>query len=323
MDGPMMPPAQQHEVGKRRGAAMRPVADVVALSEPDVAPRESTSLVAVLQGSPEGGWDRPRAGSDLQQIAVGVVAHDDPAGVAGETLRRFRGNADAILERGLAGGIRIGEHRSIDMNDHLVTLSRRARIESIVECRRRQEREGIGLLLLHCRHVETHWCLRGGPVPGTLVEGLASGVQSLHEQSTDLRSQAAPDDDRAVFRSIHVQGPALVHQRGLAGLGLAIHPAPAADDALDVRGGAGAPDAQEAFFRLGRGYAGECADLGVGKLAACESLGQTWQRGQGTSDTNLLAGRAEVEAGTPGEPLGAGAEAIVPAALEVELTDQV
>ena len=72
-----------------------------------------------------------------------------------------------------------------------------------------------------------------------------------------------------------------------------------------------------------RGHAGEGADLGVRQLAAGERLGQPRQRGQGTRHADLLAGRAEVEADAPGQPLGAGAKAGVPAAAGVEVADEI
>jgi hypothetical protein len=61
----------------------------MTLSEAGVAARKSTASIAMLQRPAQGGRDRARAGTDLQQVALGVVAHDHPAGVAGQALRRF------------------------------------------------------------------------------------------------------------------------------------------------------------------------------------------------------------------------------------------
>ena len=55
----------------------------------------------------------------------------------------------AIREDGLAGLIGIGEHRGVDVDDHLVSLSWRARVDAVVEGRLRDEGERIGLLLGH------------------------------------------------------------------------------------------------------------------------------------------------------------------------------
>src|SRR5206468_5502502 len=49
---------------------------------------------------------------------------------------------------------------------------------------------------------------------------------------------------------IHMQGPALVEHGGLGSFGVAVHPAPSADDALDVLGGAGATDTEQPLFGL-------------------------------------------------------------------------
>jgi hypothetical protein len=50
---------------------------------------------------------------------------------------------------------------------------------------------------------------------------------------------------------------------GLAGLGDPVYPAPAANDSLDVAGGAGEADGQQAFLGFRDGHAGEGPHLGV------------------------------------------------------------
>ena len=52
-------------------------------------------------------------------------------------------------------------------------------------------------------------------------------------------------------------------------------------------------------------------------------LGQQRQRRQGARHADLLAGRAEVEADPPAQPVGAGAEPVTPAAAGIELADEV
>src|SRR5262249_59103482 len=66
-----------------------------------------------------------------------------------------------------------------------------------------QQRERVGLLLLHCRLVGLRLLLAP-----PLVERLSGGLQCLQEEGANLRSQAATDRDRAVFVWIHVQRPA-------------------------------------------------------------------------------------------------------------------
>ena len=44
---------------------------------------------------------------------------------------------------------------------------------------------------------------------------------------------------------------------------------------------------------------------------------------QGAGHADLLAGRAEIEADAPGEPLGTGPKAGVPAAAGIEVPDQI
>jgi hypothetical protein len=64
---------------------------------------------------------------------------------------------------------------------------------------------------------------------------------------------------------------------GVADLGLAVHPPPAAHDALHVLRRAGAPDRQQALLGLGCGHASQRPDLGVRQLTAREGLGQQRQ----------------------------------------------
>ena len=52
VDRPMMPPAQQREIRQRRGPALGPVPDVMALRDAHAAAREPTAAVAMLQRPP-------------------------------------------------------------------------------------------------------------------------------------------------------------------------------------------------------------------------------------------------------------------------------
>ncbi len=71
-----------------------------------------------------------------------------------------------------------------------------------------------------------------------------------------------------------MQGSARMLPGSLAGLGLPVHLPPAAHDALDVLGRAGAADRQQPLLRLGCGDAGQRPDLGVRELTAAERLGE-------------------------------------------------
>jgi hypothetical protein len=89
-----------------------------------------------------------------------------------------------------------------------------------------------------------------------------------------------------------------------------------------VGGGARAPHREQAGLGFRRGHAGQGAHLGVGQLPAGERPGEERQRSEGARHPDPLAGRAQVEAHAPAQPGGAGAEAAVPTAAGVELTDQ-
>ena len=92
----------------------------------------------MVERSPQGGRNRPRPGPDLHQAPVVIVAHHHPARVARQAPRRFRGNARAVLEHGLAGLLRICQCRCVDVDHDLVPLSRRAGIELVVQGRFRE-----------------------------------------------------------------------------------------------------------------------------------------------------------------------------------------
>ena len=111
--------------------------------------------------------------------------------------------------------------------------------------------------------------------------------------------------------------------RRLLGFRLAIHPAPAADDTLDVLGGAGPANGEESFFRLDRRDTRQRPDLGVRQLTACERLRQPRQRAERAGHSDALARRAPIEPDAPRQPLGAREEAGIPAAALVELADEV
>jgi hypothetical protein len=63
VDGAMMGATEQGQVRQRRGAAFRPVADVVALGEGPPTPREATALVAMMERPAYRGRDGAGAGA--------------------------------------------------------------------------------------------------------------------------------------------------------------------------------------------------------------------------------------------------------------------
>ncbi|HEV8150895.1 MAG TPA: hypothetical protein VGP61_11975, partial [Gemmatimonadales bacterium] len=113
-------------------------------------------------------------GPDLHGAPLLVVPHHHPARVARQALQRFCRNARPALEHGLAGLLRIGERRGIDMDHHLVALARSAGIEPMVEGRLREQGQRVGLLLGHRR------ALRGG---------ICRGIIEMRRQLGDLIAQ--------------------------------------------------------------------------------------------------------------------------------------
>jgi len=163
----------------------------------------------------------------------------------------------AALEDRLARRIGVRQHRGIDVDHDLIPLARRTRIDSPVQGRLGDERERVRLLLLDggrfrrtvhvprsrgtVREARSRGTASGALRPCPPMQGFAGRGQRLNHHSAGLRLQPGADDDHTAFIVIHVQGAVPVAPRRLLRFRLAIHPAPAADDALDMLGGAGPP----------------------------------------------------------------------------------
>jgi hypothetical protein len=129
--GPVMPSAEQREIRERCRPAVRPVAEMMPLPKADAAAGEAATPVPMVERPSQGGGNRPCPGPDLQQTPVVIVAHHHPARVARQALGRFRGNARAAIEHGLARLIRIGQHLGLDVDDDLIALTRGTGIEVV------------------------------------------------------------------------------------------------------------------------------------------------------------------------------------------------
>ena len=121
----------------------------MALAEREPAAGKAAPLVSVMEHPPKRRRNGPSTGADLDDLAIRGVPHHHAARVARQASGRFRGNVRAVLEDGLAGRLRIRQHRGLDMDDHLVALSRGAGIDSRVEGCLREQRQRVRLLLGH------------------------------------------------------------------------------------------------------------------------------------------------------------------------------
>ena len=125
------------------------------------------------------------------------MAHHHPAGVAGQALRRFRGNARAPLEDRLPRLIGIGQYLGIDVDHHLVALPRGAGIEAVVQGRLGEQGQGIGLLLAdrgRFRGNAPGAGIEGGPLPAALIQALPGRGQGLHDQRSHFWLEPPLDD---------------------------------------------------------------------------------------------------------------------------------
>jgi hypothetical protein len=73
VDGAMVAATEHGEIRERGGAALGPVADVMALADANLAAREAAAAVPVVEGASQGGWNRPGRGTDT----FGHQAGDD------------------------------------------------------------------------------------------------------------------------------------------------------------------------------------------------------------------------------------------------------
>jgi hypothetical protein len=95
----------------------------MALAESHSAAREATGAVSVMERASERRRNRAGPGGNLHDSTIGGVLHHHPTRVARQALRRFCGNAHAVLEDGLAGLIGVGEHGGVDVDRQFTTRS--------------------------------------------------------------------------------------------------------------------------------------------------------------------------------------------------------
>src|SRR5712691_1116073 len=101
----MVAPTQHREVRERGGAAVGPVADVMALAERHSAAWKAAAAVAMVERAPYRRRNRPRSGADFHDASVRIMPHHDAARVAREAAGRFRGDVCAALEDRLGGRV--------------------------------------------------------------------------------------------------------------------------------------------------------------------------------------------------------------------------
>src|SRR4029453_4606097 len=102
VDGAMVTATQHDQIGQGGGPAVCPVMDVVALNERQATSWKAAPLVAVQERKTKGRGDRAGPRADFYRAAVDVMAHDHPARIARQALRRLRGNTGGGVHAGLA-----------------------------------------------------------------------------------------------------------------------------------------------------------------------------------------------------------------------------
>ena len=195
------------------------------------------------------------------------------------------------------------------MHGHLVTIAGAARIE----------RAGQRAFGHQTQRIRTP--LRDGGLL-VLLRGrrhlLQRRLQGAQHHRAHLRGQPRAQHQHAII--VHPRAQRAARQTQLLGIRLrrAVGLPPRAHQPFHLRGGGAAGDGDQA--RLGRGgrHSRQGAYDGVGKPSAGHGRGEVVESGERCGDAQLLAGGAEIEAGAPVEPVGAGMEAL-PAMLAIEL----
>jgi hypothetical protein len=265
---------------------------------------------------------RPRASPDLHYLPVLAVPHHHPARVTRQPLRRSRGNVRSILQQRLADLGRICQDRGVHMDHDLVPLPGRTGVELVTQRCLGQQGQGIRLLLRPGRRLQRRIGCRRPEGATPLVERLAGRVERAHEQRPHLRRKSPPKHHGAVTIRVDVHRAARMLAPGIAGLRLPIYLAPPLHDALHVDRCAGTRYRKQPGLGLRGRDAGQRTDLGIEELTSPESRRHGRQRLEGAGHSHTLASGARGQSNTPREPLGAGAEASVPAAANIEFADE-
>ena len=125
--------------------------DVMSLREAPATAREPAAAVPVLQRASDRRRNGTCPGANLHDAAVRRMPHHHPARVARQPLRGLRGHPHAVLEHRLPGRLGVREHRRVHVDHDLIALAGRTGVHPPMQCRLRQQRQRISLLLLHRR----------------------------------------------------------------------------------------------------------------------------------------------------------------------------
>ena len=216
---------------------------------------------------------------------------------------RFRGNAWRCIGRLTGGkGVRLHVHR------HLEPIGGVAGIEPAGQRALGHQPQRIGAPL----------CDRGLAAIRGRRHLLQRRLHGAQQHRPHLRRQPTAQHHHAVLVHLHAQRPA--RQQHLLGIRLrvAVRAPPRPHQPLHLRSGGAQSHRQQPRFGGGRGHPGQGAHLRIGKLAAGHGRRDVVEIGQRGGDAQLLAGGAEVEAGAPVQPVGAGAPTF-PAVVAIEL----
>jgi hypothetical protein len=292
--------AEQDEVVELRLASAGPMTDVMGVQEPFVlAAGVATAPVARLQRPPHRRRDRARLSADRDRHAVALDDLDE-RGVAGQALRRLRGERRAVLEH-------VGALGRLDVDDDLVALAGRPGVSVARQGHVRQRNERLG--------ARRSPRFRGTAVLGplALLEPVARRIERAHEESPVLGRQPRANDQRAVlFPGVAGVGQG-VELVCLCGSDLPV----GAHRALELGGGQVPSELEQLLLVPRLGDPGQRPYLGVRELAAGKGLVDQRQLDETPRDPHVLARRPRRQCAAPGQPLGRRACCKAAAAIDL------
>ena len=165
-----------------------------------------------------------------------------------------------------ASGV-IGSAR-VDVQDHLVAIACSPRSRPRGESGLGQQPERVGAAL--GRLISSDIAGRSA-LDAIAEQPVGRGLEGTLHHRAHLGREATADHDHPVVVHPHGELPIEVSHLRVPGLFLAIHAAPAANQAFDMGRCAGQGEVEQRTLVPGSGHAGEGTDLGVGDLARLAS----------------------------------------------------
>jgi hypothetical protein len=146
-----------------------------------------------------------------------------------------------------------------------------------------------------------------------MEQAIGCRLEGALDNGTNLGRQPASQDHHPIVIDMHRHRAMQMTSFGLLRRLDAIHSPPGADDALDLSRRAGECDLDQSCLVARYRDPRERPDFGIRHFAALHRGADVRQRRQRAGNTDLFAGRTQIDARPPVQPMRAREEAVVPA----------